>query len=75
MTLEEFYAEPPKATKPVRKLPTPIVVGPSDDDGSIFDDEMLPEGVFKAYVGGEICYMTSTEDGRIVRLDDWNLPF
>jgi len=44
----------------------------SEVDG--FEDEVLPENVFKAYIAGEICYMTCTEDGRVVRLDEWAMP-
>lgn len=66
MTLEEFYAEPVKA-EPVKietvrnetALPGPV------------KDEILPPHVFKCYIRGEIVYMTCTEDGRMVRIEDF----
>jgi hypothetical protein len=68
MTEQEFFEEP---VKPKEVGKAPIVVGPST---SIYDDEVLPDNVFKVYMEGQICYMTCSEDGRIVRLDEWTMP-
>ncbi len=75
MTEQEFYENPPEPkakTSPVENGRVPIIVAPGHD--RVFEDEVLPDNVFKVYAGGQICYMTSTEDGRIVRLDDWAMP-
>lgn len=61
MTEAEFYEEVKKIKPPAQQ--------------QAVDDEVLPPNVFKAMIEGVWTYMTCTEDGRIVPLDDdWGIP-
>jgi hypothetical protein len=70
MTLDEFNEEPVREVKALTKK-TPAVVLLSDADDDM--DEVLPPNIFTSYIKGERCYTTITEDGRLVKVEDFNV--
>lgn len=71
MTIDELNDEPTKEVKP-KSTPNLVITRADDDLSDLFGlDEILPDNVFKAYIAGEVHYMTTTDDGRVVRMDDW----
>lgn len=68
MRLDEFYEEA-EAEASVPQVQAQVI------DDFNYDDDILPPNVIKSYVQGQIVYQKLTEDGRLIRIDEFDLPY